>query len=87
MDEAMSKAIIASNWDAVTAELRVRYLRQVVPGESLQVCGWIVSRRKRLIKAEARLQTIKGDVRAHAWGKFLIVQNRTSDTARLVSDG
>lgn len=71
LDEAMSKAIIARDWEAVTVELTVRFRRRVSPGEELQIRGWVVEKRKRKISAEARLITRAGDERAHAWATFL----------------
>ena len=69
----MSKAIIASDWEALTAKLRVRFRGRVSPGERLQVRGWVVHRRKRLIRAEAALTGSQGGERAHAWATFLVL--------------
>ena len=71
LDEAMSKAIIARDWQALTAELRVRFHGRVSPGDTLQVRGWTKDRRKRRIRAEAVLTTEKGQELAHAWATFL----------------
>ena len=86
MDEAMSQAIMARDWEAVTAELNVRYRAYVSPGESLFVSGWLVSRHKKLIKAEASVRTSAGDERAHAWGTFLVVREQESETPKLVTE-
>ena len=72
LDEAMSKAVIAQDWEALTADLRVRFRDRVCPGEHLQVRGWIVEKQKRRIRAEAELSTKNGEERAHAWATFLI---------------
>lgn len=72
LDEAMSKAIVARGWEAFTAELRVRYRRQVAPGEHVRVTGCVLHRQKRLIRAEAWLNTPSGEERARAWGTFLV---------------
>ncbi len=71
LDEAMSKAIISRNWEALTAELRVRFRSPVSLGEPLQVRGGITDRRKRRILAEAMLTTDRGQELAHAWATFL----------------
>jgi acyl-coenzyme A thioesterase PaaI-like protein len=71
LDEAMSKAIISRDWQALTAELRVRFHGRVSPGDTLQVRGWIKDRRKRRIRAEAMLTTDNGQELAHAWATFL----------------
>lgn len=72
LDEAMSKAIVEQRWEALTADLRVRFRGRVCPGDELHVRGWVVEKQKRRIKTEARLSTKNGDERAHAWATFLI---------------
>ncbi len=71
LDEAMSKAVAATQGEALTAELRVRYHHHVAPEEDLHIRGWVVERRKRLIKAEAVLTAADGTERARAWATFL----------------
>ena len=71
LDEAMSKAVESSGLEALTAELHVRFRHHVVPGESLEIRGWIVERASRLTRAEATLTSSDGVERAHAWAKFL----------------
>jgi acyl-coenzyme A thioesterase PaaI-like protein len=72
LDEGMSKAVAAAGYEALTAELRVRYRRHVRAGELLRIRAWVVERRKRLVAAEATLTG--GDVeRAHAWARFLLL--------------
>jgi acyl-coenzyme A thioesterase PaaI-like protein len=77
LDEAMSKAVIAREWEALTVDLRVRFRARVTPGEKLQVHGWVVERRKRRIVAEATLVTGSGAERAHGWGVFLMLRAAT----------
>ena len=77
LDEAMSKAIIASGWQAFTAELKVRFHGRTSPGERLRVHGWVIERRKRRILAEARLVTEVETERAHGWATFLVPRNRS----------
>lgn len=72
LDEVMSQAVIARGWEALTAELTVRFRGRVAPGDDLQVRGWVVDRRKRRIRAEATLVTDAGEERAHAWATFLV---------------
>ncbi len=76
LDEAMSKAVAATKYQALTAELRVRYRHYVSTGEALHVRGWIVTRAKRLITAEATLAGADGTERAHAWARFLALPDR-----------
>lgn len=66
LDEAMSKAVFATECQALTCELRVRFRHHVTVGEPLRICGWVVSRQKRKITAEASLCTLDGEDRAQA---------------------
>ena len=72
LDEAMSKAIIARDWEALTVDLRVRFRGRVAPGDALRVRGWVIEKQKRKIVAEATLTTAAGEERAHAWATFLV---------------
>jgi acyl-coenzyme A thioesterase PaaI-like protein len=72
LDEAMSKAVIARNWEALTVDLRVRFRDRVSPGEELRVRGWVVEKRQRRILTEATLMTGTGVERVHAWATFLV---------------
>jgi len=72
LDEAMSKAVIACNWEALTVDLRVRFHGRVSPGEGLRVRGWVVEKQRRRILTEAALVTGAGVERAHAWAAFLV---------------
>ncbi|MFB3777877.1 MAG: PaaI family thioesterase [Bryobacteraceae bacterium] len=70
LDEAMSKAV-AIQCEALTAELRVRFRREIAPGATFLVRGWIRRRTKRLIETEATLTSTGGAEHAHAWAVFL----------------
>ncbi len=72
LDEAMSRAVIACNWEALTVDLRVRFRARVTPGEKLHVRGWVVEKRRRKILTEATLVTPTGVERAHASAVFLM---------------
>ncbi|HEX8985268.1 MAG TPA: PaaI family thioesterase [Bryobacteraceae bacterium] len=71
LDEAMSKAVAAQGFRALTCELRVRLRQHVGSDEQLEVRGWVVEKRKRRVIAEAALCDTEGRERAHAWGTFL----------------
>jgi acyl-coenzyme A thioesterase PaaI-like protein len=76
LDEAMAKAVAATGYRGMTAELQVRFRQYAETGEQLQVRGWVVRHKTRLIEAEAMLLASDGSERAHAWAKFLVVVNR-----------
>lgn len=71
LDESMAKAVSAAGVPAFTAELRVRLRRNVAPGESLRVKGWVLDRKNRIIRTEAALSALDGTELAHAWAAFL----------------
>ncbi len=74
LDEAMSKAVIARDWEALTVDLRVRFRGRVAPREKLRVHGWVVEKKKRRILTEAILVTGTGVECAHAWAAFLVLR-------------
>lgn len=74
LDEAMSKAVIAREFEALTAELRVRFKTRVTPGNLLRVRGRVVEIRKRRIAAEAVVTAASGEEYARAWGTFLLLR-------------
>jgi acyl-coenzyme A thioesterase PaaI-like protein len=81
LDEAMAKVVDATGAEALTAELRVRFRQQVSSGSPLRVRGWIESRNKRMINAEAALTSAGGVELAHAWAVFLPLKQERSPIA------
>lgn len=71
LDEAMSQAIIAAGYEALTAEMRIRFRKKVNVNDVLRVRGWVVGVQKRKIVAEGSLTSADGVERAHAWATFL----------------
>lgn len=71
LDEAMSKAIMAAGWRALTAELRVRFHNVVRPGQTFTAEAWVVEKRRTKISAEAKLTSVGGIEHAHAYASFL----------------
>ena len=84
-DEAMSKAVFATNCQALTCELRVRFRHHVTVGEPLRVRGWVVAQQKRKITAEASLCTLDGEERAQAWATFLVLAGSQGDQSAVTS--
>ncbi len=74
LDEAMSKAIISKGYEALTAELKIRFRKKISVDEKLCVRGWMISVQKRKILAEASLTNLDGVEKAHAWGAFVVVR-------------
>ena len=71
LDEAMSKAVVATGSEALTAELRIRFRLPVRSGDSYVIRGRIVRRSKRLIETEATVESQDGTEHAHGWANFL----------------
>ena len=76
LDEAMAKAVASTGCRAMTAELRVRFRQYAKTSEWLQVRGWVVRNKTRLIETEATLVAADGSERAHAWAVFLVSKKR-----------
>jgi acyl-coenzyme A thioesterase PaaI-like protein len=72
LDEAMAKAIVSTDAQGLTCELKVRFHHSVHPGDELRVDGWIVERKRRLIKTEACVCDVGGREVVHAWAVFLV---------------
>jgi acyl-coenzyme A thioesterase PaaI-like protein len=70
----MAKAVASVGCRTMTAELRVRFRRYATTGELLQVRGWIVRHKRRLIETEAALVAPDGGECAHAWAAFLVLK-------------
>jgi uncharacterized protein (TIGR00369 family) len=71
LDEAMSQAIIAAGYEALTAEMRIRFRKKVSVNDLLRARGWVVRVQKRKIVAEGSLTSADGVEKAHAWATFL----------------
>ncbi len=60
---------------AVCAELTVRYLKPLTPGQELLLTGRLTANRKgRLFEAQATAQTVDGTTIAEACGKYLPIK-------------
>jgi len=81
LDEAMSHAVSARGWPALTCELRVRLRKHVEPGFPLQVRAWVLERRRRKILTEAVLTAPGGEEHARAWATFLALPEGTGEAA------
>jgi hypothetical protein len=66
----MSKAVAGNGFEALTAELRVRFRRPVASGSAFLIRGWVVGRRKQIIEAEAAITGPDGVEHAHGWARF-----------------
>jgi hypothetical protein len=75
LDEAMSQAVIGSGYEALTAELKVRFRKKVSVRDVLRVRGWVVNAQRRKIVAEGSLISAGGEEKAHAWATFLVTEH------------
>ncbi len=81
LDEAMSKAVVATRIEALTVELRVRLRRNLDPMQTFHVRGWVNSQKRRLIQTEATMTSPEGIEYAHAWGTFLTIHGGATQPA------
>ncbi len=78
LDEAMAKAIIKKGWEAVTAEITVRFLEPVKLDKPVVVKGRIQDKRRRIIEASARLEGRMGKELARGKARFVLVGNKNN---------
>jgi acyl-coenzyme A thioesterase PaaI-like protein len=71
LDEAMSKAVAARGWQALTCDLRVRLRVHVEVGSRMMVRAWVVEKNRRRVLTEASLTDDTGAECAHGWATFL----------------
>ncbi len=82
LDEAMAKAISNQGWQAVTAEIKVRFLEPVKLDRPVVVRGIIQERRRRVIEASARLEGRMGQELARGKARFLMVGNNKKELSK-----
>ncbi len=72
LDEAAIYACRALSFEAVTAELTIRYRKPVPTGQRLRVFAEVIDCRRRVVRTFSRL-TIEGEVYAEAEGKIVLL--------------
>lgn len=73
LDEVMSKVSRFNKVTAVTAELRVEYLKPVRVGQQLRVEGFQASREGRQLYYEGEIRDDAGVLLARGQGRFVII--------------
>jgi acyl-coenzyme A thioesterase PaaI-like protein len=73
LDEAMAKAIVSTERQGLTCEIKVRFCLPVRPNDILNVEAQIVEEHHRLILTQATLQGINGQELARADARFLCI--------------
>jgi uncharacterized protein (TIGR00369 family) len=73
LDEVMSKVSRFSAVVAVTAELRVEYLKPVLVGQDLVVEGFLTGREGRQLYHEAEIRDAQGTLLARGKARFVII--------------
>jgi uncharacterized protein (TIGR00369 family) len=73
LDEAMSKATRFHSQTAVTAELRVEYMRPIRVNSDIVVEGFVTRRDGRQLYHEGEIRNEAGDLLARGEGRFVII--------------
>jgi acyl-coenzyme A thioesterase PaaI-like protein len=73
LDEAMVKLLWESGIPAVSGWLEIRLARPIPIGESINISGWVESRKGRMIFTAARLEDDAGGLLAEARGRCVSV--------------
>lgn len=79
LDEAMAKAIRFKGWQAVTAEMKVRFLEPVRLDKKIVIKGRVQDKRRRIIETTAKLEGKMGKELARASAKFIMVNKNTGE--------
>ena len=73
LDEAMAKAIVSTDRQGLTCEIKVRFCLPVRPDDTLEVEARIVEEHHRLILTDASLRGMNGQEVARADARFLCI--------------
>ena len=73
LDEVMSKVCRFHNEHAVTADLRVEYLRPIPVNQEIVVEGFITRRDGRQLYHEGEIRNAAGKLLARAQGRFVVI--------------
>jgi uncharacterized protein (TIGR00369 family) len=73
LDEVMSKACRFHGEHAVTADLRVQYLRPIRVNQEIVVEGFVARRDGRQLYHEGEIRNGTGDLLARGQGRFVII--------------
>jgi uncharacterized protein (TIGR00369 family) len=76
LDEAMSKAVRACGFTAMTRQMEIDYLRPVPSGAPIRMEGRVVRSEGRKHWTEAKILSDEGTVLAHGKGLFIEVRAR-----------
>ncbi len=72
LDEAMVWAVFAASGQfAVSVELTVRFLKPLVPGQTVHIVGYVVRQRRQIWEVASEIQDENAVVYARAWGRFM----------------
>jgi uncharacterized protein (TIGR00369 family) len=73
LDEAMGKACRFHGEHAVTADLRIEYLRPIRSEQDIVVEGFVARREGRQLYHEGEIRDVKGVVLARGQGRFVVI--------------
>jgi uncharacterized protein (TIGR00369 family) len=74
LDEVMIRAVLAQGINCLTSEIKVRFKKMVKTGEKLNMEGWMVEDRGRMLVAQGKIANQDGEVVAEGEGKFFRAQ-------------
>ncbi len=81
LDEVMAHACIGLKQTAVTAEIRVKFLKPVETGSRVKAVGEVAGTRKRVIDTKGWIYNESGAAVAEASARFIIVKGHEADPA------
>ncbi|MCS7192912.1 MAG: PaaI family thioesterase [Armatimonadetes bacterium] len=80
LDEAMVWAIYAETGQfALSAEITVRFLKPLPTGQTIEVIGYLVRKRKWIWEVASEIQDEQAVVYARAWGQFVVAPSEVNE--------
>ncbi len=83
LDEAMGWTTLFAGMNCVNAKMEIRLRRTTMIDEPLVITGWIIERKKRLVRARAAISLVNGTPVAEAKATLYVVSLREHNTGEL----
>lgn len=80
LDEAMVWAIYAATGQfALSAEIAVRFLKPLLVGQTVEIVGYLVRRRRRVLEVASEIHDEQAIIYARAWGRFMFAPSEENE--------
>ncbi|MFH1282306.1 MAG: PaaI family thioesterase [bacterium] len=73
LDEAMTRLVWQKYGNAVSAEMSIRYIKPIYIGDTLEIMGEIIDKKKNLVYTRGIIKTKSEEIAAKATGRSIII--------------